>query len=160
ELTREILDSIGELEFDSAVVDYVNLKVGTEGRRRALEIVSQMSRGIQAVYSTWWVQAEVDNGGLHQYFYNQGIDFAFMALEGYRLLGAPKHAELLSRAIDIYLGEEESQRAHYSGQLLTMLEDYVEARKASGLPELERMSHIEGEHVIGLAFQYMKKHPE
>ena len=87
ELTREILDSIGELEFDSAVVDYVNLKVGTEGRRRALEIVSQMSRGIQAVYSTWWVQAEVDNGGLHQYFYNQGIDFAFMALEGYRLLG-------------------------------------------------------------------------
>ena len=160
ELTREILESITEMEFDSAVVDYVHLKVGTGGRRRALEIISQMSRGIQAVYATWWVQGERDNGGLHQYFYNQGVEFAFMALEGYRLLGARKHAEMMARAIDAYLEEEESQRAHYSGEVTTMVEDYVEATKGSSLPALERMCDTTGENVIVLAFQYMKSHPE
>src|SRR5262249_32400256 len=83
ELTLAILSSIGELEFDAAVVDYVQLKVG-ENCRQEFEIVAQMSPGIQAVFTTWWVQAEVDNGGLHQYFFNKGVDWAFKALEGYR----------------------------------------------------------------------------
>jgi hypothetical protein len=160
ELTRDILDSIGELEFDAAVVDYVGLKIDMD-YTHALEIVSQMSPGIQAVYTTWWVRAEMDNGGIHQYFYNKGVDWAFKALEGYRLLGAPKHAALMAQAIDLYLQEEDQQRAHFSGNLLTMLEDYVEARKASNLKDLDALfDRIEGESIIELAFQYMKNHPE
>jgi hypothetical protein len=158
ELTRKILESIGELEFDLAVVDYVGLKIEADYRRK-FEIVSQMSPGIQAVYSTWQVRAEVDNGGLHQYFYNQGVEWAFKALEGYRLLGAQVHAEVMARAIDLYLLEEGKQHAHFSGEVVTLLGDYCEARKKSKLPELDAIfSGIKNESVIDLSFSYMKRH--
>jgi Domain of unknown function (DUF4375) len=158
QLTRETLQSIDELDFDSAVVDYVDIVI--DGKYdRAIDIVSKMSPGIQAVYSTWWVQAEVDNGGLHQYFCNKGVEWAFKAVEGYKLLGAPKHTALVTRAIELYLEEEVEQKAFYRGNLQTMIEDYVEARKASDLPALDSLFYaLEDEYIIGLAFEYMKRH--
>jgi len=158
ELTRRILESISALDFDLAVVDYVSLKV-TSDYNRKLEIVSQMSPGIQAVYSTWCVQAEVDDGGLHQFFYNKGVDWAFKALEGYHLLGAHKHAEVMARAIEVHLEEEREQKAQFSGELVSLLEDYCEARKLSKLPDLDaQFPATHDESVIALAFEYMKRH--
>lgn len=160
ELTRKILESIDELVFDRAVVDYVQLKVEQDYENEDA-IISRMSPGIQAVYMTWWVQAEVDNGGLHQYFYNKGVDWAFKALEGYRLLGAPKHAAVMARAIEVYLHEEAQQAALRTGNVVSMLEEYVEARKESALPELDRLfSEVRDESVIDLAFTYMRHHME
>jgi len=162
EITRDALKSFDELHFDTAVVEYVNVRINEECKEhdRELDIVSRMSPGIQAVYTTWYVQTEVNEGGLHQYFYNKGVEWAFMAVEGYKRLGAPKHAALMLQAIEIYLDEELDQRAIYSGRPEAMIDDYVEARKVSALPALDSQfaGLLKDESIIGLAFDYMRHH--
>ena len=158
ELTRTILESIEERDFSFAVFEYVSLAI-KDDHDHEFDIVSQMSQGMQAVYTTWWVQAEIDNGGFHQYFYNKGTQWALKALEGYHLLGAPKHALLMSQAIDLYRQEEEGQNEFYSGNPLTTLEEYVEARKVSCLPELDDLFYdLDEEDLVRLSFEYMKTH--
>lgn len=154
-LTREILESLTDSEIDSAIVDYVRLRIDQDYSNH-LKIVSSLSPGIRAVYSTWWVQCEVANGGFHQYFYNQGVDWAFTALEGYKLLGANDHAELVARAIDIYLKEEPEQLKLRPRDLSDMLERYVEARSDSTLPELDNFFYdLKSD---GLAIPYIRAH--
>ena len=137
-LTRAILDSLDDQDLFDAIHDYVDLKVEKDyGNEFA--IVSSMPRGFQAVYSIWGLKAEVDNGGFYQFFYNKNVDWAFMALEGYKLFGEDKLAAITARAIELYLQEESEQRKYQSDNPLEMIEKFVEGRKASTLPELDKL---------------------
>ncbi|HUE71177.1 MAG TPA: DUF4375 domain-containing protein [Pirellulaceae bacterium] len=154
-LTRDILRSLDDWDLTDAVVDYVRIKIECSDKDD-VEIVSALPRGFQAVYSTWWVRAEVDNGGFHQYFYNQGINWAFMALEGYKLIGATELAGLMARAIELFLEEESEQLSYRTPDLSRMLEQYVEARNASALPELDNLFYrIEGDDGVT---EYIRTH--
>ncbi len=155
-LTREILESLDDIDLVDAVVDYVQLKVNDDYERE-FEIVSSLPRGFQAAYSTWWVQAEVLNGGFHQYFYNRGVDWAFMALEGYKFFGADELASLMARAIEVYLQEEPEQLKHRTDNPLQMIEQYVKARNVSTLPELDS-SFYEADDDGALAMEYIRAH--
>ena len=55
----------------------------------------------QAIYTIWWLEAEVNNGGFHQYFWNSAGDNAEAALNSLKIIGATKTASLLKQAIDI-----------------------------------------------------------
>lgn len=55
----------------------------------------------QAIYSIWWLEAEVNNGGFHQYFWNSAGDHADAALKSLKKIGATQTASLLEKAIDI-----------------------------------------------------------
>jgi hypothetical protein len=136
-LTRTILESLDDFELAAAVVDHVQLRIDAQGGSD-FAVVSSLPRGFQAVYSTWWARVEFDNGGLYQYFYNHGVDWAFMALEGYKLLGAVELAGVMTRAIDVYLREEPEQSQHRTDDPRHMIERYVESHAASSLPELDR----------------------
>jgi hypothetical protein len=137
-LTRDTLALLDGSHLIDAVVDYVTLKIGDD-HANSLKTVSSLPRGFQAVYSTWWVRAEVNNGGFHQYFYNKGVDWAFMALEGYKLFGQLDLAGLMARAIEVYLQEEPGQLAHHTDDPTQLLAEYVQAREISTLPELDSL---------------------
>ena len=55
----------------------------------------------QAIYTIWWLETEVNNGGFHQYFWNSAGDHADVALKSLRSIGAKKTAELLEKSIKI-----------------------------------------------------------
>jgi hypothetical protein len=40
-----------------------------------------LSEKEQAIYTMWWLEAEVNNGGFHQYFWNSAGDHTKVALE-------------------------------------------------------------------------------
>jgi hypothetical protein len=153
-LTRAILESLDDGDLVGAVHDYVSLKVHKDYTNR-FAIVSSLPRGFQAVYSTWWVAAEVSNGGFHQYFYNQGTDWAFMALEGYKLFGAHETAALMARAIEVYLLEETERLVFPDVTPAQMIDGFVKSREASKLPELDRLFY---ETRGGGATEYIKAH--
>jgi len=158
QLTRERLESFtDEFEFKHAVIEYVDCTIRSVYDRQDSAIV-HMSPGIRAVYYAWHVQAQVDNGGVHQYFFNKGVEHAFEAIEGYKLLGATKHAAFMAHAIDLYRAEESHQREFCGGNVLTMIEDYSESRKRSQLPSLDEQFPNSDEDVFGLALLYMKTH--
>jgi hypothetical protein len=156
-LTLEMLRSLDEFGLVDAVCDYVELKVDGNYRDE-LKIVSSLPRSFQAVYSTRQVDREVNNGGFYQYFYNDGIDWAFMALEGYKLMGAKELAALMARAIEIHLREESVQQQYRTENPILMVENYVEGHKFSELPELDRP--YGSFSFYGVAIRYIQSHLE
>jgi hypothetical protein len=75
-----------------------------------LEAVRSTSKGIQMYLGTTTLEDEVNNGGFNQFYWNSSGQFAQMALEGYRLIGAREHEKLVARAIDIHKAEEPTIR--------------------------------------------------
>jgi hypothetical protein len=50
----------------------------------------------------YWLGAETQNGGLHQYFFNDGGRFAPEAMRGLEAVGADEAAKILRQAMDIF----------------------------------------------------------
>ena len=142
---------------DSAVMDCIDFRIG-DAYDHDLEIVSGLPPPLQMVFSTWRLDAEVRNGGFHQYFYNQGR-FAFMAAEGCRLISADAHLNLLLQAIDVYLNEEPTQGLFRPSEVKEMLGLYVLARKFSDLPSLDR-EYYALPALDDFRTEYMQRHPD
>src|SRR5437867_8665395 len=105
------LDNIPDDKLEQAIIDYVFLKIGDDFEQEA-EVVSELTPGFRAIYTTWCLEAEVDNGGFNQYFWNSEGRLATLAVEGFKRIGAPEYAELLQRAIALWKSEE-STLGHY-----------------------------------------------
>lgn len=153
-LTREMLDELPDHRLSSTVVAYVTNRIDGDDAN-ALAIVESLPRGFQALYSTYWVEAEVNNGGFHQYFFNRA-EWAFMALEGYKLFGANELAALMARAIELHLAEEQQQDSLRTDDLTQAIEHYVVARQVSALPELD--AHYYEICDESLAERYIRSH--
>lgn len=97
-LTTELLAQEPDSNLEWAIVQHVTWRInGAYDRER--DIVRSLSPGVRMVYTTWGVEAEVNNGGFSQYFENSTGQLADEALAGFRLLGAARHAALLERAM-------------------------------------------------------------
>jgi hypothetical protein len=112
---------------------------------------SSLNEKEQAIYSIWWLEAEVNNGGFHQYLWNSAGDHSSSALISLKSIGAIKTANLLEKAIEIAfnsklpisredrqsqlevdedvkmdkLGELDSEFYNYSEDFYKMLDVYV-----------------------------------
>lgn len=53
------------------------------------------------IYTVWWLEAEVNNGGFHQYLWNSAGDNAIDAIESLEKTGANYTASLLKSAISV-----------------------------------------------------------
>jgi len=75
----------------------------------------------QAFIVLWWLRAEVENGGFHQYFFNSSGDVAPEALLALESLNAVESARLLRDAIGLldlsagYVKDNEARRKHLRG---------------------------------------------
>lgn len=97
-LTAELVAQEPDSSLEWAMIQHVTWRINGEyDRERA--IVMALSPGLRMVYTTWGVEAEVNNGGFSQYFENSTGQFADEALAGYRRLGATPFASLLERAM-------------------------------------------------------------
>jgi hypothetical protein len=59
-----------------------------------------LSQAEQEAVALYWLEGEVMNGGLHQYFYNSSGDMAELALAGLARLGATESLAHFRSAID------------------------------------------------------------
>src|SRR5579859_30831 len=109
-LTEAILATIADSDLEAALLDYVSQQLGPEQRD-----LTSLPEGLQMVYATRVLESEVSSGGFHEYFWNPAGQLAVEALDGFRMIGAQKHAEVLERAIAVYI-HEEPQIRHYAAQ--------------------------------------------
>jgi hypothetical protein len=58
--------------------------------------------GERVFLSLWWFQAETNNGGLHQFFFNDSGAYVDDTLQSLELVGASKTADILRRAMTIF----------------------------------------------------------
>lgn len=96
-LTKEILVSVDDTDLEQTIFDNISQLMGAS-EKNELHAIGKLSPGQKAVYSTWEVEAEVNNGGFNQFYFNSSRKFSEMAVDGFRLFGANKFAELIQNA--------------------------------------------------------------
>jgi hypothetical protein len=97
-LTPELLASLSADEVADAIVQHVLHRLAGAWGREA-PILRALPAGVRAIYTTWLVDAEVNAGGFHQFFFNSSGQYAGDALAGYELLGAEDYAAIMRSAI-------------------------------------------------------------
>lgn len=103
---RAILASIPDSDLELAIQDYVIALIGDDFSTEE-SVLRALSPGFRAIYTTLHVEAEVCNGGFSQYFSNSEGKLADLAVEGFRHIGAPEYADLMSRAIGVWRKEQD-----------------------------------------------------
>ena len=102
EITPASLRSLSGEDLDGALYDYVATKLlGASDPRATL---MALPRGLQVFYLSYIVEVEVMNGGLDQFFYNNGVDLADLVAPALRDLGAHAAASHFEHACEIALG--------------------------------------------------------
>jgi Domain of unknown function (DUF4375) len=132
-LSPSVLASIGDDSVEQAILDFVETKVGPNWKRQ-YKIVTALPFGIQAVYTTFFLDAEVRNGGFNQYFWNSTGQFAIEALEGLRFFGATDHARLFEGAIQTYVREAPFLKRF---RMRNTLKSFSASYKATSLTEFD-----------------------
>lgn len=98
-LTKEILMGLPDSDLEWAVESYVAQKTKFSVD---YEVFKTLSNGMRMVYSTWWVEGEVNSGGFDQYFLNTQGKYYGDAIEGYGLIGADEFLSVLKQAVEVY----------------------------------------------------------
>jgi len=155
-LTAEILEKIPDDQLESAVLDHINSKIGND-YERAHRVVLSMPKGFQMVYATWWVEAEVNNGGFNQYFWNPSGEFQDEALRGYKLIGASKHEELLAEAIKV---NKEIQASQEKYKRAGTLKAFSESYKDNPLNKLDDRFYELKEDPSALRIKFIRQNRE
>ncbi len=132
-LTLDLLRSLDGPRLLEVIRDHIVLT--TDGEYDA---ISKLSPGHQMIHAISQLEAEVNNGGFHQYFWNTRGQFAFMVVEGYRRLRHEQNLRLALKAIESFFGEETEQANFQTDRLDELLEKYQEARENSRLPDLDK----------------------
>lgn len=129
EFTAEILDSIPDDKLLQAVIDYIADGIIKGRHNKTYRILKKQSIGMQYVWAIWYLEAEVNNGGFNQYFYNSAGEFAEEALNGCKAIGAPKMVEIIEGAMTTLGQEFELQKkTREAGTLEAFMESYGESQ--------------------------------
>ena len=159
ELTLQILDSVHDDNLEQTIIDNIFSKQNSIGSNdKNYSIIKSLSKGRQAVFATWGLEAEVNNGGFNQYFYNFSTSgqYAEEAADGFVLIGANKHANLTQRAIDLYMKNIKYFEKYKDGTL----ESFSKSYDNNPLDKLDKEFYAldSVEHISKLRIDYIRKH--
>ena len=154
-LTRELLASLATDEIGEAIVHHVALQVGPATDAK-VDVVRSLPPGVQAVYATWLVDAEVCNGGFNQFFFNPSGEFAGDALVGYELLGAEEYAAVMRAAIATREVERERMATFYDAGTL---EAFSESYSHTELNEIDQRYYSLGDRIYDIWAAAVRERP-
>jgi hypothetical protein len=155
-LTPELLASLSADEVADAVVQHVHLRVAGAWGREA-DIIRSLPPGVRALYATWLVDAEVNNGGFNQYFFNSSGQYAGEALAGYELLGATDYAAVMQSAIATFEADRDRLSPFYETHTL---ESFSESYRHTDLGEIDQRYYALGDRIYHAWAVFATVHPE
>jgi hypothetical protein len=104
-----------------------------------------------------WLFIETNNGGLHQFFFNDAGKLAPDALRGLEMVGAPATASILHRAMSVFpagvIPADQAERREYLCEKLTPEQEEL-------LDDLTTQFFKCREPVAELLDAYIERHPE
>lgn len=148
--------AIPDDDVEMAIVDYVHLKLKDRYDQEP-EIVRGLSLGARALYLTWTVEAEVNNGGFNQYYFNTNGTFAKEAEEAFAFFGAKEHQALMREA-NVIRASEASEMAKFKEE--GMLEAFSESYEHTKLGPLDSRFYKIQENLSTLRVARIRDNPE
>jgi len=116
ELTEQIIDTISDDNLVQAVFDNLSQKQPTDYKKE-YETVMSWNKSRQAIYMIWLLEAEVNNGGYNQFYFNSSGQFYKYLPDALKLVGAIRFADLTTRANNIYTKENQKITQHQDGSV-------------------------------------------
>lgn len=150
------LRSIPNADLEQAVIDYVFSKLEKDFAEEA-QVVRELSPGLRAMYLTWIVEAEVNNGGFNQYYWNTEEKFASDAVTAFEYFGASEHAALM-RDANVVHATEEAEMAKFKEQ--GSLEAFSESYEHTKLEPLDDRFFQLSENLSRLRIARIRQMPE
>ena len=157
ELTPALLAEISADEVGDAIVQHVALRVAEQGEDARDDIVRGLPLGTRAIYTSWLVDIEVNNGGFNQFFFNPYGRFAGLALGGYELLGAEEYAAVMRAAMATYEAEREIMARYYEAETL---EAFSESYRHTALTEVDQRYYALGDQIYDIWARFVRSRPE
>jgi hypothetical protein len=87
-----------ESDVDNEVIAVTNLVIAAVAGRR----FEELTEAERVIVTVWGLEADVNNGGFDQYFFNSWGDYAFFAPSALERIGAPTMAAIASRANAVF----------------------------------------------------------
>jgi hypothetical protein len=116
ELTEQIIDTISDENLLQVVFDNLSEKQLADFEKE-YETVMSWNKSRQAIYMIWALEAEVNNGGYNQFYFNSSGQFYKHLPEALRLVGANKFADLTEKANKTFEKENEKITKHQDGTI-------------------------------------------
>jgi hypothetical protein len=104
-LTEQIIDTTSDDMLLEVVYDNLFRKLSA-AYDKEYEIVLSWNKSRQAIYMISRLEAEVNNGGYNQFYFNSSGQFAAALPEALKLVGATKFADLTERANSTFVKEK------------------------------------------------------
>ncbi len=116
ELTEEIIDTTSDDNLLQVVFDNLYEKQPADYEKE-YETVMTWNKSKQAIYMIWALEAEVNNGGYNQFYFNSSGQFYKHLPDALRLVGATTFADLTERANETFEKENPKITQHQDGTL-------------------------------------------
>ena len=113
-LTEEIIDHTSDDELPFKIFENLAVKLQNA---KGDDTFLNLSTSQQTFYAVWLLEAEVNNGGFNQYYYNSGGRFAKFTPEALEQMGAKHFANLMARTNQVYISENNKITEHLDGTL-------------------------------------------
>ena len=115
-----------------------------------------LTEGQRALYALWWTEAEIANGGFHQFFSNSTGFFAADVPAAARLIGADRLAAISERANEVLTGSplvDVPRERDARSELLEAVDD-------DAIDELDEPWYDAADGLHDLIERYIGDHPE
>jgi hypothetical protein len=158
-LTMEILDGVSDDNLEQTIINNLYAKLESEtSYEKQYEIIKSLSDGRQAVFGTWGLEGEVNNGGFNQYLYNftSGGQYAEEARDGFKLIGANKLADLTQRATEMVMKNAKHLGKFKDGTLESFSKSYEDNPLNDFDDEFYELHKTE--NISQLRIKYIKAH--
>ncbi|UXE68991.1 MAG: DMP19 family protein [Chryseotalea sp. WA131a] len=116
ELTGQVIDTTSDDNLLQIVFDNLSEKQ-TDNYEKEFEAVMSWNKSRQAIYMIWLLEAEVNNGGYNQFYFNSSGQFYKYLPDALRLIGANKFADLTERANKTFEKENDKITKHQDGTI-------------------------------------------
>jgi hypothetical protein len=122
-MTVEIIDTINDDKLLQTIFDNLCEKLPKDNTKE-LEVIANLSKAKQAIYVIWQLEAEVNNGGFNQFYYNSSGQFANIIPDALNMVGANKFSDLVERANAIYKRDYDKITKYQDGSIKGFSKSY------------------------------------
>jgi len=153
EFTEQDIDAIPDDTILQAVFDNLSEKQPSDYEKE-YETVLSWNKARQAIYIIWILEAEVNNGGFNQFYFNSSGQFYKHLAEALKLVGAEHFANLTERANQIYEENKDRLEEFDDGSI----ESFSESYKDNPLNDLDTEFYelYKSENLEQLQVKYIK----
>lgn len=155
-LALDTIKGIPDAKLEQAVIDFIDCKF-EKSKKPERQVLGELSTGFRAVYSTWILEGEVNNGGFNQFFWNSSGDYAAEAQAGFDLMGATAYAGLLRRATAI---RDADRRKTQVFKDRGTIEAFSESYENNRLNDLDLEFYKLGDNLSAIRIKFIRAHPE